>query len=175
MRPPTQRPPKPNFTGSHSCPIEEGDPRVTEVEVKDTNPKDAVGIKKAPLSTVSAPVMMEVGVAMMEGALKYGRHNYRDSGVRASVYYDALMRHMMAWWEGEDTDPESGLSHVTKAIAGLTVLRDAMIRGKMVDDRPPGTAAFVHDLNKKAANLLAQYPDPKDAYIAEGPPELYRP
>src|SRR5437879_6154887 len=95
--------------------------------LKDTKPKDAMGMKKVPFSTISAPVMAELGVAMLEGALKYGRHNYRVIGVRASVYYDAVMaRHMPCWWEGEDEDPDSGLSHVTKAIASLVVLRDAM-------------------------------------------------
>jgi len=164
--------------GEGSWPIEDGDPRVKPVkvaEVKDSNPKDAVGTKKAPMSTVSAPVMMEVGVAMLEGALKYGRHNYRAIGVRASVYYDALQRHIMSWWEGEDVDEESGLSHVTKAIACMMVLRDAMIRDKVVDDRPPGTAEFVRCLNNRAANLIEQYPNPKDAFVAEGPPEQYQP
>ena len=56
---------------------------------KETNPKDAVGIRKwRNFATVSMTVMAEVGVAMMEGARKYGRHNYRVSGVRASVYVD---------------------------------------------------------------------------------------
>src|SRR5688572_29793649 len=105
---------------------------------KDTNPKDAVGVQKPPMSTVPSPVLMEVGLAMLEGALKYGRHNYRDAGVRSSVYYDATMRHMMRWFEGEDIDPDSGLSHITKAIASLVVLRDAQMQGKVAfDDRPP--------------------------------------
>ena len=70
-------------------------------EKKDTNPKDAIGIAKTPMSVISGPVIAELGLAMMEGARKYGRHNYRAVGVRASVYYDAMMRHMMAFWEGE--------------------------------------------------------------------------
>ncbi len=126
---------------------------------KPTNPKDAVGIKKAPLSTVSAVVMAEVGLAMLEGALKYGRHNYRGAGVRASVYYDATIRHLFSWWEGEDTDADSGMSHITKAIASLTVLRDAMIQDKVEDDRPPRSGAFYKDLNTKAALLLERYGD----------------
>jgi hypothetical protein len=81
--------------------------------------------------------MAELGVAMLEGARKYGKHNYRVAGVRASVYVDAAFGHIMQWWEGEDRDADSGLSHITKAIASLTVLRDAMIQDKMVDDRPP--------------------------------------
>lgn len=129
------------------------------MEVKDTNPKDAIGISKAPMSTVSAAVLMEVGVAMLEGASKYGRHNYRAAGVRASVYYDALMRHAMAWWEGEDNDPDSGMSHITKAIATLVVLRDAMIQDKFTDDRPPRSAPFLPALNDTAAALLVKHAD----------------
>lgn len=139
------------------------------MEVKDTNPKDAIGISKAPMSTVSAAVLMEVGVAMLEGASKYGRHNYRAAGVRASVYYDALMRHAMAWWEGEDLDPDSGMSHVTKAIATLVVLRDAMLQGKFTDDRPPRSAPFLPALNDTAAALLVKHADkrPRHYTIAD--------
>ena len=139
------------------------------MEVKDTNPKDAIGISKAPMSTVSAAVLMEVGVAMLEGASKYGRHNYRAAGVRASVYYDALMRHAMAWWEGEDLDSDSGMSHVTKAIATLVVLRDAMLQGKFTDDRPPRSAPFLPALNDTAAALLVKHADkrPRHYTIAD--------
>lgn len=126
---------------------------------KPTNPKDTVGIKKAPFSTVSAPVMAEVGVAMMEGALKYGRHNFRGVGVRASVYYDATIRHLFSYWEGEDQDPDSGMSHVTKAIASLMVLRDAMIQNKCDDDRPPRSPEFYKELNTRAEELLKRYGD----------------
>ena len=139
------------------------------MEVKNTNPKDAIGISKAPMSTVSAAVLMEVGVAMLEGASKYGRHNYRAAGVRASVYYDALMRHAMAWWEGEDLDSDSGMSHVTKAIATLVVLRDAMLQDKFTDDRPPRSAPFLPALNDKAAALLTKHADkrPRHYTIAD--------
>jgi hypothetical protein len=137
---------------------------MAEASKTETNPKDACGIKKAPLSTVSGPVLMELGVSMLEGALKYGRHNYRKSGVRASVYYDAMMRHMIAFWEGEDIDPESGLSHVTKAMTCLAVLRDSQIQGNWVDDRPPVSLGFVAELNSKAAALIERYPDPVAAF-----------
>ena len=134
--------------------------------VKDSNPKDAIGIKKVPFSTVPAPVIAEVGLAMLEGACKYGRHNYRAIGVRSSVYYDALLRHMSAWWEGQDIDPDSGLSHLVKAMACLVVLRDAELIGKMVDDRPPKHEDnWQKILNDKAAELLEKYPNPKEAFI----------
>ena len=134
---------------------------------KDTNPKDAVGIGKVPLSTVPAPVIAEVGLAMLEGARKYGRHNYRIAGVRASVYYDASMRHLTDWWEGVDVDPDSGLSHITKAIAGLVVLRDCMMTGMWKDDRPPTKHApnWVADMNAKAQKIIAKYPDAEAPYV----------
>ena len=134
---------------------------------KPSNPKDNMGMKKCPLSVISTPVLYEVGLGMMEGALKYGRHNYRVIGVRASVYYDATMRHLAQWWEGEDLDPDSkaGLHHVTKAIASLTVIRDAMIQGKFNDDRPPKAPEnWMADMNKKAEELLKMFPDPVTPY-----------
>jgi hypothetical protein len=132
---------------------------------KATNPKDALGIKKVPMSTVPAAVVMEVGLGMLEGACKYGRHNYRIMGVRASVYYDAAHRHLMSWWEGENTDPDSGLSHIIKAIASLVVLRDSMIIGNWKDDRPPKLPeGWINQLNETATKIIAKYPDPKVPY-----------
>lgn len=126
---------------------------------KPSNPKDMVGVRKAPMSTVSCAVLAEVGVAMLEGAAKYGRHNYRAVGVSGAVYYDATMRHMFSWWEGEDIDPDSGLSHITKAIASLVVLRDAMIQAKFTDDRPPRSKPFYTALNDGAAAIVDRYAD----------------
>lgn len=132
---------------------------------KPTNPKDAVGIKKVPFSTVPMEVIAEIGLGMMEGAMKYGRHNYRAIGVRGSVYFDATMRHLVSWWEGEDTDPDSGLSHISKALASLTVLRDAMINDKLTDDRPPKSPeGWINHLNEIAATLVDKYPEPKPAH-----------
>lgn len=137
---------------------------------KPSNPKDAVGINKAPASVVSQLVMMQVNLAMMEGALKYGRHNYRDAGVRASVYYDATRRHLDAWWEGQDTDPDSKLSHIIKAIASLTVLADGITTGLWEDDRPPAMPdldTFLLDLNTKAKALQEIYGHVQPEHITQ--------
>ena len=139
------------------------------MNVKDTNPKDAVGTKKVPFSTVSAPVIAEIGLAMLEGARKYGRHNYRAVGVRGSVYYDALMRHLTAWWEGEDVDEDSGLSHITKALACLVVLRDSMLMENWVDDRPPKVKqGWVKKLNENAKAIIENYPNALEPYTEVG-------
>lgn len=132
---------------------------------KPSNPKDSVGIKKVYYSVIPWGVIAEVGLAMLEGARKYGRHNYRGIGVRASVYFDASLRHLTDWWEGVDTDPDSGLSHITKAIASLTVLRDSMIRGNWEDDRPIRMdEGWLQELNKKAAEIVERYPEAAHTY-----------
>ena len=166
--------PKDYLAGSQYNNVPMGNPNITNklspyfdnaANVKPSNPKDSVGIKKVPLSTVPCAVLMEVGLAMLEGALKYARHNYRDAGVRGSVYYDAAMRHLMDWFEGTDIDTDSGLSHITKAIASLVVLRDGMINNKWVDDRPPKLPeGWLQDLNKKAGAIIDKYPNPKQAF-----------
>lgn len=131
---------------------------------KPSNPKDSVGIKKVPASVIPRNVLAEVALGLFEGARKYGRHNYRTVGVRGSVYFDALNRHMDAWWEGEDIDPDSGLSHVTKAIACLIVLRDSMMQENWTDDRPPKSKPFMQDANIHAEDIINRYPDAVPAH-----------
>ena len=151
----TAPPPRPEV--AITTPPAEPWPQPKQAELKPTNPKDAVGIRKAPLSSLPIRVLWRVGLAMMEGALKYGRHNYRAAGVRASVYFDAVGRHLFCWWEGEDLDPDTNLSHIDKAIAALMVLRDSMLEGNWEDDRPPRTALEMDALNKHAGDLLDRY------------------
>lgn len=155
---PDYRAPSPAF---HAEKPVDGMIRDRENRRKETNPKDAVGVRKVSFSCLPWRVLLKVAVAMMEGALKYSRHNYRVAGVRASVYFDAVMsRHMTAWWEGEDIDAPSGLHHIDKAIASLMVLRDSILSGNWVDDRPPMTAdirAEIAEANEQAAALIDEY------------------
>src|SRR5262249_31685782 len=94
----------------------------------------------------------------------YRRHNYRVAGVLASVYYDATLRHLQYWWEGEDLDPDTGLSHITKAIASLYVLRDAMLhKGMFIDDRPPALTheemmAFKRECDARIEEIFGRTP-----------------
>ncbi len=130
------------------------------------NPKDVLGAAKNPHCCVPLTVLAELGVAMMEGSRKYGRHNYRCSDIRASIYYDAARRHIDAWWEGEDIDPDSGIHHIVKAIASLVVCRDGEIHGKLHDDRPPKTPPeFYKHLAKITAGVVERYPDEVKPYI----------
>ena len=141
---------------------------------KPTNPKDLLGIRKVSLGCVSGPVLYEVALGMQEGAMKYGRHNYRSEGVAFSTYMDAAMRHMFECWEGEDIDPESGVHHISKTISTLFVLRDALLNDKCTDDRPirPKNVSWLKDLNVKASKLVDKYPQPEKPYTEKPLPEV---
>lgn len=118
------------------------------------DPKQSAGAAKTPFAALPFAVIAELAVAHGEGAEKYGRHNWRENRVLASTYYAAALRHLFAWIEGESIDPHSGLSHLTKAMASLAVLRDAEICGCMSDDRPPSSPkGFIENLNSATGEM----------------------
>ena len=55
------------------------------------------------------------------GAKKYAPNNWKKNP-EWYRYFAALMRHMWAWWKGEDLDPETGESHLYHAACCLMFL-----------------------------------------------------
>ena len=106
-------------------------------DTKPSNPKDAIGVTKVPmhLSPGSAKAYMAMG--FLEGALKYGKYNWRVTGVRASVYLDAMERHMEKYKNGEDFDKKTQVPHLASVMACCAIILDAKLVGKLNDDRPP--------------------------------------
>lgn len=129
--------------------------------MKPTNPKDAIGSDKLPLHLWPATATVHGSLALLDGAGKYGRSNFRAIGVRASIYYDACCRHLNAWFEGEDVAPDSGVHHLGHALACLAVLVDAMEAGELNDDRmfPGGYRAMVERLTPLVAQIKARHAD----------------
>ena len=128
---------------------------------KPSNPKDLIGSTKVPLGLFPTTAIAAGCMAFHEGMCKYGRMNWRVVGVRASIYYDAMLRHLQAWWEGEDIDPDSGLSHLAKAIACNAVLIDAMAAGKLTDDRATagGYGKMMSDLQPLVEEIKQRHAD----------------
>lgn len=114
------------------------------------NPKDLYGVKKVPsFSVVPVTSMIYEALAMWEGAAKYGPFNWRDHPVRASVYFDALDRHVKAIIAGQWIDPLSNKPHAGHAKACLGILIDAYETGNLIWDLPESQPAIL--------KLLAQY------------------
>jgi hypothetical protein len=69
------------------------------------------------------------------GAQKYAPYNWAK-GFSWSRLHAALQRHLMAWWAGEELDPESGLSHLDHALACMMMLATHRELHLGLDDRP---------------------------------------
>ncbi len=114
------------------------------------NPKDLIGVKKVPtLSVIPSAGLVHCGRAMENGSEKYGRMNWREHPVKATIYLDAAVRHLMAWADGEEDAQDSGVHHLGHVMACCAILLDAQEAGNMIDDRVPGPAADLLERFKK--------------------------
>lgn len=107
------------------------------------NPKHAAGLKKQPYRHIPPVAIAAEGRVMAGGADKYGSFNWGEAGVVASVYYDAIKRHLEAWWTGQNNDSDSGESHLAHIRACAGILIDCTTLGNMEDDRPIGKTSPV--------------------------------
>ena len=109
---------------------------MSAVELPDGNPKTVYGMSKPGIEGVPPAPLFMVGEVMRLGIRKYGLTNWRHEPVTASVYYNAAMRHIFSWWDGQNNDLESGQPHLAHAIACLMILMDARLTDDLNDDRP---------------------------------------
>lgn len=56
------------------------------------------------------------------GAKRYAHHNWQRVPQASDRYFDAAMRHLIAWRSGETVDPESRLPHLAHATCCLLFL-----------------------------------------------------
>lgn len=124
---------------------------------KQSNPKDLLGTHRPPLSCVPCGPLFQVGAVLLEGACKYGRHNWRTVGVRSSIYYDAMQRHLMRWYEGHDLDRDSGAHHLAHVAACCLIVLDSIGIGNLNDDRPPATDDPVDAVWNQVKDVLSRY------------------
>ncbi len=101
------------------------------------NPKQAYGDLKIPLGLVPSTALILMGQAFKEGARKYGPYNWREKSVESMTYLHATLRHVAAYIDGEEIDPESGNPHLAHALACLAIIADAAAVGCLLDNRPP--------------------------------------
>jgi len=90
---------------------------------------------KAPYHLLAPELLDGTARVLAFGAAKYAPRNW-EKGMNWSRPFAALMRHMWAWWRGEGTDPETGMSHLWHAaccIMFLVAYEERLIGN---DDRP---------------------------------------
>lgn len=118
----------------------------------DGNPKTAAGALKVPLHLVPPSATHHMAKAFEDGAKKYGPYNWRESGVSASVYIAAMMRHVDAYRDGEDVSRDALVHHLGHVMACCAIILDAQSVGMLNDDRPTKGAAA--DLQAGFGRLL---------------------
>jgi len=101
----------------------------------DNNVKTAAAVNKPRVSAVPPKAFLALGAAMQDGANKYGLFNWRTTSVSATVFYDAMMRHLIAWYSGEDDAPDSKQSHLAHVMANCAILLDVKDSDVFKDDR----------------------------------------
>lgn len=74
--------------------------------------------------------LIEVLKVLEFGAKKYSVDNWKRVENTRQRYFDAAMRHMTSWWEGEKNDPETKLNHLAHAMCCLLFLLWFDLKGK---------------------------------------------
>lgn len=118
------------------------------------NPKTLTGQSKVPVLSVIPPASIIAQATAMrygaffapkvDGSRGYGPYNWRDQPIEGHIYIDAAMRHLMQWWDGEDSEvihDDEGkvidvVSHLAFALATIGILIDASENRTVIDDRP---------------------------------------
>lgn len=108
----------------------------------DGNPKTAVGIRKPSLHAIPPLALLHLGRAMAIGNQKYGLVNWRHDPITASTYYNATLRHLLLWQDGEEGEwhelngQRVFVHHLAFVMANCAILLDAQAQGTLTNDRP---------------------------------------
>lgn len=79
--------------------------------------------------------LLQIAEVFAFGAKKYDDRNW-EKGLLYHRIYGAMLRHLYAFWGGEDNDPESGKSHLAHAGCCLFMLMGTVAQHPELDDRP---------------------------------------
>lgn len=90
---------------------------------------------KLPIHLVPVSAITGIAETLRYGAQKYEERNW-ESGFPYSIPYACAQRHLLAWWNGEEVDQESGLSHLKHALANIAMLIEFLETYPKGDDRP---------------------------------------
>lgn len=92
---------------------------------------------KPPFALLPPEALEEIVKVFGHGAKKYGPHNWRQD-LHTTSYsrtYSSIHRHLNAFWQREDVDPESQLLHLAHAASQIMILITQSKFGQNMDDR----------------------------------------
>lgn len=106
---------------------------------------------KPQMGLIPPRALVDVAEVYTMGANKYAAHNW-TKGMKWSRVYDAVQRHLNAFWAGENLDQESQLCHLAHAAWGCLTLLEFRRLHPELDDR--------YDYFKEAQQNCAQFTKP---------------
>lgn len=106
----------------------------SETRVVDPVTGGEKGSKLARFDLLPVDFLWSLAEHFGQGAKKYEDHNWLR-GYKWSLSYAALLRHLTAWWGGEDLDAETGSSHMIAVAWHACVLFVFWRRNLGTDDR----------------------------------------
>jgi hypothetical protein len=77
---------------------------------------------KLEYSLIRPLALQEMVKVLTFGAQKYERGNWMFVDDAKRRYFDAMQRHVWAWKQGEQIDPESGIHHLAHAMCCIFFL-----------------------------------------------------
>ncbi len=92
---------------------------------------------KPKISLISSIAITALAVVLTHNIKKYGKYNWQK-GLPWTETIDSLLRHTLAFLDGEDLDPDSGLPHVDCIAANAMFLQHHFRKNKEFDDRGKG-------------------------------------
>lgn len=122
--------------GEADCFLYRPDSRQPATEYRVTDPVTGGQKNQKPeqMSLLPVEALKAVSRVYAFGAEKYSRDNWR-LGYDWHLSYDAMQRHLMAFWGGEEFDPDSGESHLAHAVFHALTLITYQQEGLGNDDR----------------------------------------
>ena len=98
-------PPRPRFTH---------DPEFLAQKPQPEGRKSDAG--KPRWSLLPRGTLLKVIQVLEAGAVKYDVENWKSVPDARTRYYDAMNRHIEAWWGGQKRDPETNIHHLAHAV-----------------------------------------------------------
>lgn len=102
------------------------------IHTSSTGAKKAGNLQRG--SLIPPTAFLDISQHYGVGSLKYDDNNWRK-GYAWSLSYDALCRHLMQFWNGEDVDTETGSKHIIAVAWHAIALATFMDEHPELDDR----------------------------------------
>lgn len=126
---------------------------------------------KAPIHLIPKESLEAMAYAFGYGAKKYSAHNFKK-GIQLSRLFSSLMRHAIAFNNGEDVDSESGLPHTFHLLANAAMIEFMRVNRPEMDDRYKEDGSCKAEFRLAIKEVMNDYSDILEK-LTSGTEEIY--